>query len=171
MRRNRPRLRPKDKQRRQFSRHQRQCRNLPRRMRAERPQDRLRLPASWTITQGAETASFTGKYIATTSGESTSYDVTVTEAWDCKLKSSTESASCTMSIGMSGSVDGTKYELSTSSKATYSPIDQYYYKLTVTAGLSSFTMPAATETGAAAGPAGAMITAAPVVAAAIAALL
>ncbi|KAJ6017685.1 hypothetical protein N7451_001064 [Penicillium sp. IBT 35674x] len=131
------------------------------------------IPTSWTIVQGAETASLTAKYIASTSGDSTGYDVTVTEMWDCKLKSSTESASCTMSIGMSGSAGGTKTESSTTSKVTYStvPIDQYYFELTVTSGLSSFTMPAATETGAAAGPAGAIITAAPVVAAALAALL
>ncbi|KAJ5659482.1 hypothetical protein N7507_005933 [Penicillium longicatenatum] len=130
-------------------------------------------PTSWTFIQGAETASFTGKYIATSSDESYNFDVTVTEKWDCKLKSSTESASCTMSVGMSGSSDSAKFEYSTSSTATYStvPMDQFYYQLTVTAGLSSLTMPAATETGAAAGPAGAMITAAPVVAAALAALL
>jgi len=132
------------------------------------------VPTSWTMIQGAETATFTAQYIASTSDDSTSYDVTVTEMYDCKLKSSTESASCTMSVGVSGSVGTSKYETSTTSKVTYStaPIDQYYYQLTVTAGLSSFTMPAATETGAAAGAAGAMITAAPVVAAAaIAALL
>lgn len=130
------------------------------------------IPTSWTVIQGAETASFTAKYIASSSG-SNGFDVTVTEMWDCKLQSSTVSASCTMSVGMSGSAGGSKTESSTTSKVTYSPvpIDQYYYQLTVTAGLSSLTMPAATETGAAAGPVGAMITAAPVVAAAIAALI
>ncbi|KAJ5778035.1 hypothetical protein N7520_001281 [Penicillium odoratum] len=130
-------------------------------------------PSSWTIIQGPETVSFTGKYIATASDDYTSYDITVTESFECSLKSSTESASCTMSVGMSGSVDGMKYKTSTTTKATYAtaPIDSSYRALTVTAGLSSYTMPAATENGGAMGAAGAMITAAPVVAAALAALL
>jgi hypothetical protein len=131
-------------------------------------------PASWTIIQGPETVSVSGKYIASTSGKSTSYDITVTQSYECSLKSSTESASCTMSVGMSGSIGGATYASSTSSKATYStaPITNSYHQLTVTAGLNSFTAPQATETGAAAaGPAGALITAAPMVAAAVAALL
>ncbi|KAJ5776799.1 hypothetical protein N7520_000045 [Penicillium odoratum] len=131
-------------------------------------------PTSWTIIQGAETVSFSGEYIATASSDGTSYDITVTQSYECSLKSSTESASCTMSVGMTGSADGAKYTSSSSSAATYTtaPIDGSYYQLTVTAGLSSLTMPAATETGGAVGAAGAMITAAPVVAAAaLAALL
>jgi hypothetical protein len=132
-------------------------------------------PTSWTIIQGPETVSFTGKYIASTSDKTTSYDITVTQSYECSLKSSTESASCTMSAGMSGSVDGGKYESSTSSKATYTtaPISNSYYQLTVTGGLSSLTATQASTTtgGAAVGPAGAIITAAPVVAAAMAALL
>jgi len=130
-------------------------------------------PSSWTIIQGPETVSVTGKYIASTSDKSTSYDFTVTQSYDCSLKSSTESASCTMSAGMSGTFQGGKYESSTSTKATYTtaPIDSSYYRLTVTAGLSSFTAPEATKTAGAAGHKGALITAAPVVAAAVAALL
>lgn len=132
-------------------------------------------PTSWTIIQGPETVSFTGKYIASTSDKTTSYEITVTESYECSLKSSTESASCTMSAGMSGTLNGGKYESSTSSKATYTtaPISNSYYQLTVTGGLSSLTTAQATTTtgGAAVGPAGALITAAPVVAAAMAALL
>lgn len=131
-------------------------------------------PSSWTIIQGPETVSLTGVYIASTSGESTSYDITVTQSYHCSLKSSTMSASCTMSVSMSGSLDGAKYESSTSSAATYTtaPMSSYY-QLTVTAGLSSLTAPEATKTAgaAAAGPADSLITAAPVVAAALAALL
>jgi hypothetical protein len=132
-------------------------------------------PSSWTIVQGPATVSLSGKYIASTSDKTTSYEITVTQSYECSLKSSTESASCTMSVGMSGSVDGAKYESSTSSKATYTtaPITNSYYQLTVTGGLSSFTAPDATKTpgAAATGPAGAMITAVPVVAAAVAVLL
>ncbi|OKL56222.1 hypothetical protein UA08_08470 [Talaromyces atroroseus] len=132
-------------------------------------------PSSWTIIQGPETVSVTGVYIASTSDKTTSYDITVTQSYECSLKSSTESASCTMSAGMSGSMDGGTYASSTSSKATYTtaPIANSYYQLTVTAGLSSFTGPDATKApgAAATGPAGSMITAVPVVAAAVAVLL
>ncbi|KKK12814.1 hypothetical protein ARAM_001178 [Aspergillus rambellii] len=131
---------------------------------------------SWTIIQGPETVSLTGQYIASTSGKETSYDLTVTQSYECALKSWTESASCTMSVGITGDLDGASYASSTSSQATYSPVPttEYYYRLTVTGGLDSFTAPQATQTpGAAAGkPVGALITAAPVLAAAaVAAIL
>lgn len=139
------------------------------------PKTDCNYPTSWTIIQGPETVSFTGEYIASTSDKSTSYDITVTQSYECSLKSSTESASCTMSVGMSGSLDGGTYASSTSSKATYTtaPISNSYYQLTVTGGLSSLTAPEATKTtgNAAVAPTGALITAAPMVAAAVAALL
>ena len=155
------------------------------------PKTDCNYPASWTIIQGPETVSVTGQYIASTSGKSTSYDLTLTQSYECSLKASTESASCTMSLGMNGSLDGGKYESSSTSKATYTtaPISNSYYQLTVTAGLDSITLttPSATQTtagttsttsvettqstGGAAGHAGALITAAPMVAAAMAALL
>ncbi|OQE44345.1 hypothetical protein PENCOP_c002G07858 [Penicillium coprophilum] len=151
------------------------------------PKTDCNYPASWTIIQGPETMSLTGKYIASTSDDATSYDITVTQSYQCSLKASTESASCTMSVGMGGSLNGAKYESSTSTKATYStaPMSDYR-KLTVTGGLDSLTSsPRSTtsgsststtaqttqSTGGAAGHAGALITAAPMVAAAVAALL
>lgn len=78
-----------------------------------------------------------------------------------------------MSASMGGTVRGGSTASSSSSKATTSVATSSYYELDVTGGVKSFTAPAATETpgAAAAGPAGAFITAAPVVAAAIAALL
>ncbi|KAJ6183885.1 hypothetical protein N7519_005186 [Penicillium mononematosum] len=138
------------------------------------PKTDCNYPTPWTIVQGPETVSFTGKYIASTSGESTSYDITLTQSYECSLKASTESASCTMSVGKSGSLAGAKYESSTSSKATYTtaPMSNSYYQLTVTAGLPSSSTEVQTtqSTGGAAGPA-ALITAAPMVAAAVAVLL
>ncbi|KAJ6016239.1 hypothetical protein N7540_010830 [Penicillium herquei] len=132
------------------------------------------IPTSWTAIQGPDTVSFSAKYVASTSGKSTSYDYTVTESYECSLHSFTGSASCTMSAGFTGSGSGGDGGYSTSTDATYStaPTEDYYYALTVTAGLKSLSDPAATATGAAvAGPAGAVITAAPVVMAAVAALL
>ncbi|KAJ5338689.1 hypothetical protein N7452_005417 [Penicillium brevicompactum] len=138
------------------------------------PKSACDLVDSITIIQGAETASFNAKYIATSSGTD-GWDLTVTETWDCSLVSTTESASCTMSISAGGSAYGGKTSSSSSTSATYTtaPMNEKYYSLTVTGGLESFTAPAATKTpdAAAAGPAAALITAAPMVAAAVAALL
>ncbi|RHZ68707.1 hypothetical protein CDV55_102555 [Aspergillus turcosus] len=137
------------------------------------PKTDCNIKNSWTIIQGPETVSVSGVYTASTSGKETSYDITVTQSYECKIVSRTESASCTMSVGMSGSDFGATYASSTSSSATYSTATSSYYELVVTAGVQKFTAPEATKTpGAAnAGPAGAFITAAPVVAAAVAALL
>ncbi|KAJ5965088.1 uncharacterized protein N7479_004964 [Penicillium vulpinum] len=147
------------------------------------PKTDCNFPDPWTIIQGPETVSLNEKYIASYSEKETSYDITVTRSHECSLKASTEFASCTMSVGMKGSTEGEKYESSTSSKATYTtaPISDNYYELTVTAGLDLLKSTEATaaatsaettaSTGGAAGHAGALITAAPMVAAAVAALL
>ncbi|KAJ5297522.1 hypothetical protein PENANT_c005G05646 [Penicillium antarcticum] len=139
------------------------------------PKSDCNYPKSWTIIQGASTVSVTGEYIYSTTDNSQNYDITVTQSWECSLKASTESASCTMSIGMDGSLDGGKYQSSSSTAATYTtaPISDTYYKLTVTGGIDSYTAPEATKTpgAAAAGPAAAFVTAGPMVAAAVVALL
>ncbi|GJP88505.1 hypothetical protein CBS63078_7556 [Aspergillus niger] len=135
------------------------------------PKTDCNMKDAYTIIQGPDTISLSQVYTASTSDKSTSYDVTVTRSYECSLKSWTESASCTMSVGMSGSDNGGTYASSSSTKSTYeSPTSSYYY-LVVTGGVKSFTEPAATKTpDAAAGlaaPVAAMITAAPVAAAAV----
>ncbi|PYI29928.1 hypothetical protein BP00DRAFT_347515, partial [Aspergillus indologenus CBS 114.80] len=129
---------------------------------------------SWTIIQGPSTVSVSGEYIASTSGKSTSYDYTVTRTYECSLKSWSESASCTMSVAVKGTFDGGSYASSTSTHSTYGPT-KTFAELVVTGGVKSLTEPAATKTADAAngnGAVGAMITAAPMVAAAaVAALL
>ncbi|OJZ85490.1 hypothetical protein ASPFODRAFT_34399 [Aspergillus luchuensis CBS 106.47] len=126
---------------------------------------------AYTIIQGPETVSVSQVYTASTSDKTTSFDVTVTLSYECSLKSWTESASCTMSAGFSGSDDGATYASSTSTKSTYENPTSRFYSLVVTGGVKSFTEPAATKTpDAAAGvgaPVAAMITAAPVAAAAM----
>lgn len=120
----------------------------------------------WTLIQGPATVSFTGVYTADATGKN---GVTVTRAWNCALKSYTESASCTMSYQASGTVGGTGYSTSTSSSNKNLPTDQLTSGgLVVTGGVASFTASQATQTpsGAAAAPARAMITAAPLGAAA-----
>ncbi|KAJ5431163.1 hypothetical protein N7445_008895 [Penicillium cf. griseofulvum] len=92
------------------------------------------------------------------------YDVTITETYDCSFKSWSESVSCTMSVSMGGIIGGGTTASSSTSKATPSVATSSYWKLDVTGAVDSFTAPAATETpgAAAAGPAGALITAAPI---------
>ncbi|KAJ5088060.1 hypothetical protein N7456_011676 [Penicillium angulare] len=141
------------------------------------PTGECSFPNSWTIIQGADTANFKAEYVATTSDKSSSWDVTITQTYDCSLHHSTESASCSMSASMSGSIDGEKSKSSTSTKMKYKSAPMgtstgSYVALLVTAGLESTTNSKATETAAAAtGKSGAMITAAPMVAAAVAAML
>ncbi|PYH49288.1 uncharacterized protein BP01DRAFT_352809 [Aspergillus saccharolyticus JOP 1030-1] len=128
---------------------------------------------SWTIVQGPSTVSVSGVYTASTSDKSQSFDVTVTQSMECSLKAWTESASCSMSVGMTGSLDGGSYSSSTSTHASYTTTATLR-ALLVTGGVKSLTEPAATKTDGAAkgnGAVGAMITAAPVIAAAAAALL
>ncbi|KAJ5494410.1 hypothetical protein N7463_010497 [Penicillium fimorum] len=130
------------------------------------------IPTSWTVTQGPETVNFAAQYVATMVGTG-GYDVTITETYDCSFKTYTESASCSMSASMGGIVRGGSTASSSSSTASSSLATSRYYKMDITGGVKSFTEPAATETpgAAAAGPAGALVTAAPMVVAAIAALL
>lgn len=139
------------------------------------PKTLCNYPTSWTIIQGPETVNFNARYIASSSGKSTSYDFTITETYECSLKAWTESASCSMSVSIGGSQQGGTYASSSEATTTYTtaPQSDMYYKLTVTGGLDSFTAPEATKTAdlAAGGPARSLITAAPMVAAAVAALL
>ncbi|KAF3390634.1 hypothetical protein F1880_008968 [Penicillium rolfsii] len=124
----------------------------------------------WTIIQGPATASFTGVYTASSSGKNA---VTVTREWDCKLKSYTESASCSMSFKASGTVNGRGISTSTSSSNKNLPTKQLATAgILVTGGIASFTAPQATQTPSkgAAAPAQAMVTAAPLGAAAVLAL-
>jgi hypothetical protein len=134
------------------------------------------IPTSITIIQGPETVNYNAKFIASSSEKSSSWEVTFTESYECSLHSWYGSASCSMSMSATGSENGAKYATSNSGTTTYTtaPETELYYELTVTGGLESFTAPAATETpgAAAAGPAGSLITAVPMVAAAaVAALL
>lgn len=128
----------------------------------------------WTLIQGSTTFSFTGVYTAWSTGKVNA--VTVTRKIKCSFTSQTESVSCSLSYQATGTVDGTSYSTATSAKSKFATNAVTYYALTVTGGLASFTAPQATKTpGAApalAGPARAMITAAPlgVAAAAVAAM-
>ncbi|KAJ5793524.1 hypothetical protein N7457_000123 [Penicillium paradoxum] len=139
------------------------------------PKSLCNYASSWTIIQGPETVDFKAKYIASSSGKDNSYDFTITETYACSLKSWTESASCSMSMSIGGEQNGGSSASSSSTKTTYTtaPKSDMYYQLTVTGGLESLATATATATAdiAAGGPAGSLITAAPLVAAAVVAML
>ncbi|KAH8431849.1 uncharacterized protein LDX57_009500 [Aspergillus melleus] len=129
----------------------------------------------WTLIQGSETYSFTGVYTAWETGKGKDKDdgVTVTREMQCSFTSFSESASCSMSYEATGTMSGTAYSTGTTSSSSFSTDQVGYYAMKVTGGLSSFTAPQATETpdaARAAGPARALITAAPLAAAAAVAI-
>jgi hypothetical protein len=122
----------------------------------------------WTIVQGPGTMSYTAVYTAWLDGGVNG--VTATESFECSFTSYSTSPSCSMSYEVTGTTGGVSYSTSTSSTGS---VTGTYYGLDVTGGLASFTAPQATSTPgvAAAGPARALITAAPLAAAALAAML
>lgn len=127
----------------------------------------------WTLIQGSTTFSFTGVYTAWQTGKEKDDGVTVNRNIQCSFTRTIESASCSFSYEATGKLSGTSYSTGTKMSSSF-PTDKVgYYGMAVTGGLSSFTAPQATETpGAAttAGPARALITAAPLAAAAAVAL-
>ncbi|PLB45188.1 hypothetical protein P170DRAFT_440325 [Aspergillus steynii IBT 23096] len=127
----------------------------------------------WTLIQGSETYSLTGVYTAGQTGKEKDNGVTVTRDIQCSFTSFSESAGCSFSYQATGKISGASYSTGTSSSSTFATDQVGYYKMPVTAGLSSFTAPQATETPDAAravGPARALITAAPLAAAAAVAI-
>ncbi|KAL4943061.1 hypothetical protein BDV06DRAFT_190768 [Aspergillus oleicola] len=126
----------------------------------------------WTMVQGISTFSLSAQYTAL----EWQPPVTATLDYKCDYESYSVSASCTYSMSYSGSSDGME-TTSGYSTETSIPTDQAtYYQLLVTGGVDKLSEPEATETpeGAAAGFAGpvqAMVTAAPVIAAGVVALL
>ncbi|KAL4989592.1 hypothetical protein BDW68DRAFT_156200 [Aspergillus falconensis] len=127
----------------------------------------------WTITQGISTFRLSAQYTAF----EWKPPVTATLDYDCSFQSYSESASCTFSVYYSGSSDGLETSSSHSTQTSIASDSVDYYALEVTGGLDKFDKPEATETpgaaaaGVLAGPLQAMITAAPMLAAGVAAIL
>jgi hypothetical protein len=113
----------------------------------------------YTLVAGPSTVSFAQTFPFDIYGVSG----TASEDIACSFTHSTESANCVVTVAV------TSGDVSTATTSTKSiPADDIFYKtLTVTGGLSLFNSPQATETpGAAAGPHRALVTAAPLGAAA-----
>ncbi|KAL4790270.1 hypothetical protein BDV19DRAFT_372591 [Aspergillus venezuelensis] len=125
----------------------------------------------WTMIQGISTYSLSAQYTALEWNP----PVTATLDYKCDFENYSESASCTYSMSYSGSESGVERTSSYSSAVSIPTEDATYYRMLVTGGVDKLSEPEATETpGAAAGFAGpvqAMVTAAPMIAAGVVALL
>ncbi|CAI7659990.1 unnamed protein product [Penicillium crustosum] len=108
------------------------------------------------------------KSVYTVSGSGTVNAVTGTQNFDCTFAKATESPSCSFSAKATGTTAGVSYSTSTSTSTKNLPTKSYTsYGIQVTAGTSLFTATQATQS-----PNGgaAMVTAAPMGAAAVVAI-
>ncbi|KAL5335191.1 hypothetical protein BJX70DRAFT_375750 [Aspergillus crustosus] len=124
-----------------------------------------------TVIQGISTYSFSGVYTALAATPA----LTVTREMACSFSSYSLDAGCSFSLDISGSADGVEHTSSFSSETTFPTDSITYYELEVTGGVDKLEDPEATETpgGAAdfAAPFKALVTAAPVFAAGVVAML
>lgn len=134
------------------------------------PKSICQIETPWTLIQGSTTFSFTGKYTASTTASVGT--VTVARDFDCSFTSTSVSASCEFSYQITGSHSGTDYSTASSTSTTSLPTSSMkYYAMPVTGGLEKLTTTSTTHTTGAAGPtAKAMITGAPLGAAAAVAM-
>ncbi|CAG8081945.1 unnamed protein product [Penicillium salamii] len=134
------------------------------------PKSRCDIDTPWTLIQGSTTFSFTGKYTAATTGRVGT--VTIDQEHKCSFTSTSQSASCSLEYEVTGSQSGTTYSTATSTSASNIPTSSVkYYKLPITAGVSKLTSAQTTSTtGGAAPTAKAIITGAPLGAAAAVAI-
>lgn len=125
----------------------------------------------WTMVQGISTFDLSGVYTAWDDA------VTVTVSEQCTYTNYSISASCSFSVSYSGSQSGAETSSSASTSSTFATDAYTFYGLEVTGGVDKFSEPEATETPGAApaggvmGVARAMVTAAPMVAAGVVAML
>lgn len=134
------------------------------------PKSICQIETPWTLIQGSTTFSFTGQYTASTTGKVGT--VTVSRHFDCSFTSTSVSASCSFQYQVTGSNSGVEYSTASSTSTTSVPTSSMkYYAMPVTGGVSKFTGTQATQTTGAAGPtARAMMTGAPLGAAAAVAI-
>ncbi|KAA8642002.1 hypothetical protein EYZ11_003963 [Aspergillus tanneri] len=100
----------------------------------------LRSPV--TITQGPSTYTMSAVYSTKTAGVKAKF----TLVQDCDITSSTQGASCSVSLGMELTQRGISTSSATSAITSFSSDDIYYQPLTVTAGVSKLNAPQATKT-------------------------
>ncbi|KAJ5329394.1 hypothetical protein N7541_000440 [Penicillium brevicompactum] len=134
------------------------------------PKSVCNIETPWTLIQGSTTFSFTGKYTASTTASVGT--VTVDREFDCSFTSTSRSASCSFEYHITGSHNGASYSTSTSSSTSSLPTESMKYSsLLITGGIAKITSAQSTSTTGAANPtAKAMITGAPMGAAAAVAI-
>jgi hypothetical protein len=134
------------------------------------PKSICQIKTPWTLIQGSTTFSFTGEYTASTADKVGT--VTVARDFECSFTRTSLSASCSFKYQVTGSNSGTTYSTATSTSTTSLPTKSMkYYSLPITAGIAKITSTQTTQTTGAAGPtAKAMVTGAPLGAAAAVAI-
>ncbi|CAI7570548.1 unnamed protein product [Penicillium palitans] len=133
---------------------------------SDAPKSDCEIATPWTMIQGPQTYSLTGVY--TVSGSGTVNAVTGTQNFDCTFAKPTESPSCSFSAKATGTTAGVSYSTSTSTSTKNLPTKSYTsYGIEVTAGTALFTATQATQSS---NGGAAMVTAAPMGAAAVVAI-
>lgn len=100
------------------------------------------LETPFTVTYGPSTASFNANYATKTRG----VNARMSLVEGCDITSSTQGASCSMTMIMGVSVKGDSTSTTTSTTTSYGEEDITYRDLAVTAGVSKLTAPEATQT-------------------------
>ena len=121
--------------------------------------------STYTITAGPSTYADNQLFTGSANG----LTVTTSQVHACNITSSTQGASCSVSIGYFASVSGQDSSSVATTSTFYNSSDFFYAPVTVTAGLEKLNSPRATQTTGAGGRAG--VGGAAVVAAAAALLI
>ncbi|KAL1984544.1 hypothetical protein VTN96DRAFT_9044 [Rasamsonia emersonii] len=102
-----------------------------------------------TVTEGPSTYTLSAVFSTQTDG----VDAEMTLMQNCHITSSTQGASCSVSLGIEISGDGISTSTNTATATSFASDEIYYRPLTVTAGVDKLNRPQATQTphGAAAG--------------------
>ncbi|PLB44648.1 hypothetical protein P170DRAFT_468284 [Aspergillus steynii IBT 23096] len=95
-----------------------------------------------TITEGPSTFTMSAVYSTKTLG----VDAKATLVQDCDITSSTQRASCSVSVGIEVSTRGLSTSTGLSTVTSFASDDIYYQPMTVTAGAEKLNAPQATET-------------------------
>lgn len=105
------------------------------------PETECALNSPITITEGPSTFTMSAVYSTKTAG----VNAKATLVQDCEITSSTQGASCSVSVGVEVSTRGLSTSTGTSTITSFASDDIYYQPMTVTAGVEKLNAPQATE--------------------------
>ncbi|RAK95678.1 uncharacterized protein BO80DRAFT_393461, partial [Aspergillus ibericus CBS 121593] len=98
--------------------------------------------STYTITAGPSTYADNQVFTGSANGLS----VTTSQTHACNITSSTQGASCSVSVGVYASVSGHQSSSVATTATSYDSDDYWYAPVTVTAGLEKLNSPRATQT-------------------------